>query len=149
MEGPLVRELREIGEGSRDFPVSTARRHHYVPAFVLAKFATPRGDRRAFMAQLDTRTGRPGKTTPHDSCFEKDLYAQRTDEGRDNTLESFFSIVERHSAPALARLTANPLGGPRNAFVLPRLPVCPQPRCSRATRGDGRSIGTGDARRPC
>jgi hypothetical protein len=110
MEGPLVRELREIGEGSRDFPVSTARRHHYVPAFVLAKFATPRGDRRAFMAQLDTRTGRPGKTTPHDSCFEKDLYAQRTDEGRDNTLESFFSIVERHSAPALARLTANPLG---------------------------------------
>jgi hypothetical protein len=31
IEGPLTRELREIGDGKRDFPKTTARRHHFVP----------------------------------------------------------------------------------------------------------------------
>ena len=108
-EGPLVRELREIGEGKRTFPKTTARRHHYVPAFLLAAFAEPRGDRHGFMAQLDTGSGQPRKTTPNDACFEKDLYAQQGDSGRDNTLEAFFSIIENHSAPAIQRLLADPL----------------------------------------
>jgi Protein of unknown function (DUF4238) len=109
IEGPLVRDLREIAEGKREFPKTTARRHHYVPAFVLSHFVEPRGDRRSFMAQLDTTNGQPRKTTPNDACFEKDLYAQQGDEGRDNTLEAFFSIIERHSAPAIRRLIADPL----------------------------------------
>jgi hypothetical protein len=109
IEGPLARELREIGEGKRDFPKTTARRHHFVPAFLLAQFAAPRGDRRGFMAQLDTRSGKPQKTTPNAACFERDLYAQESDEGRDTTLEAFFSIVENHGAPAIQRLIEDPL----------------------------------------
>src|SRR5262245_44960967 len=109
IEGPLVRELRQIGAGKRAFPKTDARRHHYVPAFLLAQFAEPRGDRRSFMAQIDVSSGRPQKTTPNDACFAKDLYAQNVESGRDNTLEAFFAVIERHSAPAIQRLLDDPL----------------------------------------
>lgn len=61
------------------------------------------------MTQLDTKTGQPQKTTPNAACFEKDLYAQEGEDGRDNTLEALLSIIEKHSAPAIERLIADPL----------------------------------------
>ncbi len=73
--GPLARELLEIAQRSRDMPATTTRRHHYVPAFLLARFAEPAGDRRGWLYQLDTSTGEPQKTTPDAACFERDLYA--------------------------------------------------------------------------
>jgi hypothetical protein len=103
------RGLREICEGKRDLPRTNARRHHYVPAFLLAQFAAPRGDRRSFMAQLDASSGRLRRTTPNDAYFEPDLYVKHGDDGRDNTLEAFFSVIERHSPPAIRRLLADPL----------------------------------------
>jgi len=109
VEGPLARELRDIADGNRDFPETTARRHHYVPAFLLARFADPVGDRRGWMYQLDTSTGKPQKTTPNSACFERDLYSQTVGDGRDNTIEALFSIVEKHAASAIERLIADPL----------------------------------------
>ena len=37
--GPLGHELAAIAAGSKPWPESKARRHHYVPRFQLAKFA--------------------------------------------------------------------------------------------------------------
>ena len=109
VQGPLARELREMIDGKRDFPATAARRHHFVPAFVLAQFAMPRGDRRGFLFQLDTASGKPQKTTPNDTAFEKDLYVRETEDGRDLVLESFFSVVEKHASAAFMRLMDNPL----------------------------------------
>lgn len=61
------------------------------------------------MFQLDTKTGKPQRTTPDAACFEEHLYAQSTADGPDNTIEAFFSIVENHAAPALRRLVEDPL----------------------------------------
>jgi Protein of unknown function (DUF4238) len=110
LEGPLARELREISEGERDFPATTARRHHFVPAFSLANFAEPR-TRKGFLFQLETATGKPQKTTPNSTAFERDLYTSETKEGRELVVEAFLSVVEKHAAPALRRLIERPLEG--------------------------------------
>ncbi|MEA2493950.1 MAG: hypothetical protein QOJ29_1861 [Thermoleophilaceae bacterium] len=109
VEGPLARELREIGE-RESFPDTQARRHHFVPAFHLARFADPVGARKGRLFQLDVNTGRPQRTTPDDTAFGKDLYAQDSEDGSNNVLESFFSVVERHAPLALKRLIDDPLG---------------------------------------
>jgi hypothetical protein len=49
------------------------------------------------------------KATPNAACFEQDLYAQESDDGRDNTLEAFCAIVEKNSATAIRRLIDDPL----------------------------------------
>jgi hypothetical protein len=132
--GPLARELREISEGTREIPTTPARRHHYVAAFALAQFAQPRGDRKGFMAQLDVKTGTPGKTKPNDACFKRDLYAQEVDEGRNTTLEALLSIIERHSASALTRFVANPRAKRRRTVKRCRTTsgssTCAVPSCS-------------------
>lgn len=108
VEGPLAAELRQIGERGA-FPESYARRHHFVPAFLLAAWADPRGERKGRLHQLDVRTGRPQRTSPDSACFKRDLYAQGKDGERSNVLESFFAVVEGHAAPALERLAKDPI----------------------------------------
>lgn len=106
---PLNNDLRAIAEGEASLPTTSARRHHFVPAFHLARFAEPAGDRKARLYQLDTRTGTPQRTNPDSACFVRDLYARDGDEGRDNTIEALMSIFERHAAPAMTRLVKDPL----------------------------------------
>jgi hypothetical protein len=108
VEGPLAAELRRIGERG-EFPVSHARRHHFVPAFLLAQWADPCGQRNGRLHQLDISTGRPQRPSPASACFKRDFYAQGVDGQRNNALESFFAVVERHAAPALARLVGDPI----------------------------------------
>jgi hypothetical protein len=108
VEGPLAAELREIGELGA-FPPSDARRHHYVPAFLLARFATPVGERKGRLHQLDVGSGRPQRTSPDSACFVRGLYDQGTTNEPNNVLESFFAVVERHAAPAIARLVQDPV----------------------------------------
>jgi len=74
METDLSFELREIAEGTRPFPETTARRHHFVPAFSLACFAEPTGERKGRLFQLDVASGKPQRTSPDDAAFEIDLY---------------------------------------------------------------------------
>jgi hypothetical protein len=105
VEGPLAAELREIGDRGA-FPETSARRHHFVPAFLLARFAAPVGQRKGKLFQLDVGSGRPARTTPNDACFRRDFYTQGDG---NNVLESFFAVVERHAAPALARLVDDPI----------------------------------------
>ena len=109
VEGPLARDLRAIAEGRQALPESKGRRHHFVPAFLLAAFAEPPGQRKGWMFQLDVRTGRPQRTKPDSAAFEKDLYAGEGDDLGDRSLEAFFSLVEKHTAPALKRLADSPL----------------------------------------
>jgi Protein of unknown function (DUF4238) len=107
-EGPLAKHLREIGEGKRPLPQTRARRHHFVPSFALAKFATPQ-KRDGVIYQLDTKTGKPQKTSPDASCFAEELYTQDDDGTPNRVLEAFFSIVENYAAQAFPRLVAEPL----------------------------------------
>jgi len=114
LEGPLAREIRKYVEDGHEMPRPPARRHH-VPAFLLARFAGPCGMRRGWLRQLDKRSGKPGRTTPNDGCFGIDLYTQASDDDTnvaipDTRVEMLFSIVEKHAAPALQRLVADPLG---------------------------------------
>jgi hypothetical protein len=108
VEGPLAQHLREISEGKRPLPQTKARRHHFVPAFALSKFATPR-KRDGVIFQLDTNTGQPRKTTPDQACFAEDLYTHDADGTPDRVLEAFLSIVENYAAQALERFLADPL----------------------------------------
>lgn len=109
VEGPLAKHLREIAEGAREYPTAEARRHHFVPSFALSKFATPQ-KRRGVLYQLDTKTGRPRKTTPDDSCFVEELYTQEDEDGvKDRVLEGYFSIVENYASVALARFIDDPM----------------------------------------
>lgn len=61
------------------------------------------------MYQLDVRSGAPKRTRPDDAAFVKDLYTYEDRQGElSRTVESFFSIVEKHAAPALNRLCDDP-----------------------------------------
>ena len=110
METDLNCQLREIAEGTRACPETTARRHHFVPAFSLARFAEPAGERKGRLFQLDVASGKPQRTSPDDAAFEIDLYTYGFGEERVNRMEAFLSIVEIHSARALARLRDDPAG---------------------------------------
>lgn len=88
-------------------PTTFAKRHHFVPAFALAKFATPQ-KRDGEIFRLRTRTGSPGKTTPEQACFVEELYTQDDQGQPDRVLEAFLSIVENYAAPAFERLLAKP-----------------------------------------
>jgi hypothetical protein len=101
-------ELRSIVEGTRALPATTARRHHFVPAFALAQFGDPPGHRKAQLFQLDVQTSQTQRTSPDDAAFERELYTYGPAEERVNKMESFLSIVEKHAARALATLRENP-----------------------------------------
>lgn len=107
-EGPLLRHLREIAEGSRTLPSTPARRHHFVPSFSLARFAKPQ-KRDGTLFQLDVASGRPSRTTPDKSAFVEELYSFDTDDGPDRSLEAFLAVVENYAAPAIAKLLERPL----------------------------------------
>ena len=108
-ESAFRREMRSIMNGDQPFPRSSARRHHFVPAFSLAQFADPRGSRKGWIFQLDVRSGKPQRTRPDDTAYAKDLYAYEDDDGEVSLrVEAFFSLVEKHAAPALARLREAP-----------------------------------------
>lgn len=101
-------ETRAIEQGSQQLPPSAARRHHFVPAFALAQFARPE-TRKGWLRQLNLESDRVVRTRPEDVAFGKDLYAYEDRHGAiSNTVEAFFSIVEKHAAPALDRLRTDP-----------------------------------------
>lgn len=118
--GSLLDELHLIAKGEKTLPPSCAQRHHFVSAFALARFATPVGSRKGWMFQLDVRSGTPKRTRPEDAAFVKDLYTYKDDQGElSRTVESFFSIVEKHAAPPLDRLRSDPSSiSPEDRFTI-------------------------------
>jgi hypothetical protein len=128
VDGPLIEELREYVESGTDLPQTAARRHHFVPAFLLGRFSDQPGNRRAWLRQLDTSTGRPGRTTPDSACFRPHLYPQKVssvdgDVAHDTRIETFFLDrrearcagpipVLRGAAVAIARRPPDPVAVP-------------------------------------
>jgi hypothetical protein len=107
-EIPLFKHLRELGEGARPNLDTTARRHHYVPSFLLARWARPQ-KRAGTLFELLVRTGQPRRTTPDRSAFETDLYAQHVDGESPNLIfEAYLSIIENYSAEPLKKLAGAP-----------------------------------------
>ena len=108
-ESPFRREMRAIMDGEQFLPQSAARRQHYVPAFSLAQFARPAGARKGWLQQLDVQSGTPARTRPEDAAFRPDLYTYEDSHGEmSRSVEAFFSIIEKHAAPALACLRERP-----------------------------------------
>jgi hypothetical protein len=108
---PLMAELKAMGL-SGDFSKldrNAAKRHHYVPQFVLRGFADPTdGGRRIF--QMPTRSRKaPRRVGVRDAALRQWLYRVVTPEGgTSNRHEGYLALVEEHAAPAIARLIADP-----------------------------------------
>jgi hypothetical protein len=108
-EIPLFKHLREIADGTRPKPQTRARRHHYIPSFLLARWAMPQGQRQGKLFELLVPGGRPRTTTPDRSAFRRDLYAQDVGEASpDLTFEAYLSIIENYAAEPLKRLAGLP-----------------------------------------
>jgi hypothetical protein len=108
---PLMTELKAMGI-SGDFSKldgNRAKRHHYVPQFVLRGFTDPAdGGRRIF--QMPTRSRKaPTRVGVRDAALRQWLYRVETPEGElSNRHEGYLALVEEHAAPAIARLIADP-----------------------------------------
>lgn len=104
----FVRHLLEIAEGKKSLPVAAARKQHYVPSFLLARWATPQ-NRDGALCALTVGTGDVAKRKPGKVALQKDLYT--LDKGTESinlVIEAFLGIVERHAAHAIKRVAAAP-----------------------------------------
>jgi hypothetical protein len=104
---PLFQELeRRAGTGPDPIPDSNAKRHHFIPQFLLRRFLASGSDR---LCQLAVGSGTPRAIAPASAASRRHFYAVTDDEGdRHNKVESLLAIVESHAATALARLLDNP-----------------------------------------
>ena len=108
-QSPLITELEEVAK-SGDFSSfdSEAKRQHFVPRFLLGRFAEKVG-RKKFIYQLDTETGDARRVETKDAAAKRYFYALLDDEGnRNNRIEGFLSRVESHAANALREFLADP-----------------------------------------
>ena len=101
-------ELREIGSGRRPMPSSGAKNHHFVPQFLLARFASP-PTKEGRLIQLDKGSGVPRAAKVSAVASRRRFYAVETTEAEaDNRIEDFLGLVERHAAPAISKLLEDP-----------------------------------------
>jgi hypothetical protein len=107
-ESPLYREMAaHTGKGV--VPDSTAKRHHFIPRFLLREFATRDG--RGLIFQLEKRTGQPRKVTVEAAASRHRFYAIHEEDGTThNRVEAYLALVESHAAPAVRRLLDDPPG---------------------------------------
>jgi hypothetical protein len=107
-EPDFVRYLRELVEAGAPLPQTDARRHHYVPSFLLARWATPQ-KREGKLAALSVATGSTTSTKPDKVAFEPELYSLTgDDEVLDRRIETFMSVIERYAAAPIKRLGEAP-----------------------------------------
>lgn len=105
-EAPLHRQLREIVEGKQAMPTGAGRRRHWVPAFALEPFATPR-EGEGSLFQLDLRSGQPSRTTPASTAFDPGADgAGRPAPGI--APAAFLGAIEAHGADAVRGFVADP-----------------------------------------
>ena len=106
---PLFQELERINEQEEpSYFESQAKRQHFVPRLMLKRFARQDGKRFVFY-QLDVRTDTPKLTTIEDAASRRYFYALTNEDGtRNNRVEGFLALVEKHAAGALDRFLADP-----------------------------------------
>jgi hypothetical protein len=104
---PLFQQLEALGEAGPDpIPDSDAKRHHFIPQFLLWQFVSSGAER---LHQLDISSGKPQAIAPSAAASRRRFYSVTDEQGdRHNKIESFLAIVEGHAATALARLLAEP-----------------------------------------
>jgi Protein of unknown function (DUF4238) len=105
---PFLQHLREIASGAKKLPDTQARKHHYVPSFLLASWATPQArDGRLF--SLEVASGKVTQQKPGKVALEKDLYTLDGDAKTvDLAIEAFLSVIEGHAADPIKRLGTAP-----------------------------------------
>ena len=83
--------------------MSTPKRHHYVPQFLLHNFTDENGDLHFFTKKSKCREVLKAKT---DNVFhQKHLYASINDDGsKDNTLEKNYSQMEAQAADLIKKI---------------------------------------------
>jgi hypothetical protein len=121
---PLIREFEAMAR-SEDFSKldrNTAKRHHYVPQFVLRGFADPRdGGRRVFQMPTKSRKA-PRRVGVRDAALRQLLYRMVTKDGEvSNRHEGYLALIEKHAALAIDRLCADahpPANGDRATIAL-------------------------------
>ncbi|MBE2318399.1 DUF4238 domain-containing protein [Solirubrobacter sp. CPCC 204708] len=107
-EPAFVRHLRKLVESGTPLSQTKAQRHHYVPSFLLARWATPQ-KREGRLAVLTVATGRTETTKPDNVAFVGELYSLHDDDGvLDRKIETFMSIIEGHAADPIKRLGTAP-----------------------------------------
>ena len=100
-DGPIGQELIQIELGLKSWPNSNAKRHHFIPRFLLNRFADD--DER--LTQLDTSTGAPQQIGAKQAASRHHFYTFADEDGvKSAAVEGVFGMVESHAAPALLRL---------------------------------------------
>lgn len=89
-------------------PSTAARKQHYVPSFLLARWASPQNRDGALWA-LTVGSGDVAKRKPGKVALQKDLYTLDKGTASINlVIEAFLGIVEEHAADAIKRVAAAP-----------------------------------------
>ena len=93
MSSPLLQAMEEIALGDgKPRTDSEAKRHHFVPEFLLHRFSVERNGRLRVL-QLDLATGKPVWVDPGTAASRKRLYALPDEAGgTHNLLESYFAV---------------------------------------------------------
>jgi len=100
-ETRFAQRLIQIELGLADWAEPDAKRHHFIPEFMLNRFA--RG--RTRIVQLDRSTGKPQPILPREAASRRHFYRFADDEGNESAvIEGIFGMVEDDAAPALQRL---------------------------------------------
>lgn len=110
MEPSLVRHLKAVALGEKPFPTSDARRHHFVPQFLLRGFCASEGPETGHLYRLDKTSGEIEPVTTRMAAWSEDLYRIEA-EGPDldaGSVEGFFGVIEDHAARSLRRFLAQP-----------------------------------------
>jgi hypothetical protein len=102
-------DLAKLAESDGSAYDNDAKRQHFVPQLLLRGFSDESDDKRP-LYQLNTKTGKPQRTSVEAAASRRYFYAITNEDGtRNNRLEGFFARIESHAAPALKRLLDEPL----------------------------------------
>lgn len=98
-ETAFAQRLIQIELGLAEWPVPDAKRHHFIPQFMLNRFGTKR------ICQLEKATGKPQPILVAEAASRRHLYRFEDDKGnKSSVVEGIFAMVEEEAAPALLRL---------------------------------------------
>ncbi|TML00268.1 MAG: DUF4238 domain-containing protein [Actinobacteria bacterium] len=105
---PFLQHLRDIAAGTKRLPDTLARNQHYVPSFLLARWATPQ-TRECKLFALTVASGEVAQRKPGEVALQKDLYTLDKHEKSVNlVIEAFLSVIEGYAADPIKRLGAVP-----------------------------------------
>jgi hypothetical protein len=110
-ESPVTlafKEMAESGDFSR-LEKNPAKRHHYVPQFILRGFAADPNDQRRLYQMPTTGSERPVLVGIRHAAVREWLYRAFDEDGKPtNRHEGYLSLIEEYAAPAIGRMLAAP-----------------------------------------